>query len=99
MPTVGRPPCVHHDGIQFQDDLMSRLQMFAQIYGERVLYKFSDFAHGIGKSFELEGDNLGDGIENESFGCIGAHLALLTEIFVGALEFFHCEETADALEE
>jgi hypothetical protein len=78
---------------------MSLLQMLSQVNGERVLYEFTDFAHGVGKSLKLKGNDLGDGVQDEPLPRIGTNFALLAEILIGPLQFLYGEETGHALKE
>ena len=76
---------------------MGKLQVFAEINGYWELDELPNFPHRIGEPLELEGCNLGDGFEEEPFAGVGAYFAVLTEIFIMALEFVDCKEAGDAL--
>lgn len=71
--------------------------MFAEVKFKGVLNKFTNFAHGVGEAFELEGGDLWYGIEQEPFAGVGADFAVFAEVLVGTFKFIDCKVAADSL--
>lgn len=73
--------------------------MLAHVQLKGVGEGLSDFAHGVGETFELKSGNLRNCVEVETFACIGADLAVVAEVLVTALELVDCKETGETFME
>jgi hypothetical protein len=87
---------VDDDGEELHDCLFGVFEVLAEVEFVGVWDVLSYFAHGVGEAFELEGGDLGDGVEEEAFAGVGAYLAVLAKVLVAALEFVDCEEAGQA---
>ena len=71
--------------------------MLSNVNGQRVLDKLADLPQRVGEPLQLEGNHGCHGFKQKALTGIGPSLAVLTKVFVGALELVDREEAGEAL--